>query len=150
MCEPSTVDLTANSVTTGSTPGLTFTYYTDAAATNVLANPNAVATSGTYYIKGTTASGCFDIKPVTVTINPAPTPSVSGNTPVCESFNGNTESYSTPDVAGHTYNWTVVGGNIASGQGTHQITVQWTTPGSGSVSVTETITASGCSKSDSK
>jgi hypothetical protein len=31
-----------------------------------------VAGSGTYYIKATTNAGCFDIKPVTVTINPLP------------------------------------------------------------------------------
>ena len=69
VCSPATIDLTAAAVTAGSTAGLTFTYFTDAAGTLVLASPNAVNTSGTYYIKGTTASGCSDIQPVTVTIN---------------------------------------------------------------------------------
>ena len=70
VCAPGTVDITAAAVTTGSTAGFTFTYFTDAAGTIVLATPTAVATSGTYYIKGTTAAGCSDIKPVVVTINP--------------------------------------------------------------------------------
>ena len=37
------------------------------------ANPDAVTTSGTYYIKVlVVATGCMDIKPVTVTVNPKP------------------------------------------------------------------------------
>src|SRR5439155_934009 len=61
------IDLTLPAVTAGSDAGLTFTYWTDAAATTALANPNTVNTSGTYYIKGTTAGGCFTIKPVDIT-----------------------------------------------------------------------------------
>lgn len=66
ICSPSTVDLTSASVTSGSTAGLTYTYWIDASATISYATP-AVASPGTYYIKGTSAGGCYDIKPVVVT-----------------------------------------------------------------------------------
>lgn len=83
VCSPATVDITAAAITTGSTPGLTYTYFTDAAGTTVLSNPNSISTSGTYYIKGTTATGCVDIKPVVVTINPSPTVVVTDPAAVC-------------------------------------------------------------------
>jgi hypothetical protein len=44
VCAPNTIDLTAPAVTVGSDAGLNYTYWTDASATTVLANPNAVAT----------------------------------------------------------------------------------------------------------
>jgi hypothetical protein len=69
VCAPATVDLTAAAITTGSTPGGTFTYWNDAAATSTLANPNAVAVAGTYYIrleKGTCKS---TVLPVVVSIS---------------------------------------------------------------------------------
>jgi gliding motility-associated-like protein len=86
VCSPATVDLTASAVTTGSTAGLTFTYFTDASGTTALANPNAVGTSGTYYIQGTAASGCKTaILPVTVSINPLPVATISyPGSPYCQ------------------------------------------------------------------
>ena len=135
-------DITAPAITAGSTAGLTFTYWTNAAATIAYTTPT-LATSGTYYIKGTSAGGCSVVQPVIVTINPAPAPVITGPSPVCESISGSTATYSTPNVAAHTYNWLVDGGTIASGQGTNTINVVWAA-GAGSVSVKETVSAGGC------
>ena len=71
VCSPSKVDITDPTITAGSTPGLTYSYWTNIAGTIAFITPTA-AGQDTYYIKGTETSGCFDIKPVTVTVNPSP------------------------------------------------------------------------------
>ncbi|MEY4963065.1 MAG: hypothetical protein RLZZ323_384, partial [Bacteroidota bacterium] len=84
VCSPATVSITSIGVTTGSDSGLTYTYFTNAAATTVLANPSAISTSGTYYIKGTnTTTGCYVIKPVVVTINALPSVVITNPAAVC-------------------------------------------------------------------
>jgi gliding motility-associated-like protein len=82
-CIGSTVDLTDNALTAGSSRGLTFSYWTDAATQNALANPNAISASGTYYIKATNAAGCSQIQPVSVTITGSPTLVVTSPASVC-------------------------------------------------------------------
>ena len=73
VCAPATVDLTAAAVTAGSTAGLTFTYFTDAAGTITLATPNAVGCRE-HIISRNNGRGCASaVMPVTVTVNPAPT-----------------------------------------------------------------------------
>lgn len=84
-----------------------------------------------------TVGGCFKTTaPYNVNITDIPNPLVSGNYQVCSG--ATSETYSTPDVGTHTYLWTVTGGTIVSGQNTHSIAVDWTTPGNGSVRVDET------------
>ncbi|MET0634679.1 MAG: gliding motility-associated C-terminal domain-containing protein [Chitinophagaceae bacterium] len=77
VCAPQTVDITAAAVTAGSSTGLTYTYFTDAAATNAVLNPAAISVSGTYYIKGTSIAGCAVVEPVNVVINPLPVAGIS-------------------------------------------------------------------------
>ena len=73
VCAPGTVDLTATAITAGSTSSLTYTYFTNPAATTSLSNANTISTTGSYYIKGTdTATKCFKIGTVVTTINPIP------------------------------------------------------------------------------
>jgi gliding motility-associated-like protein len=82
-CIGTTVDLTNSGITAGSSSGLTFSYWINASATISLANPNAVATAGTYYIKAASAGGCFNIQPVTVTIISSPSLVITNPAPVC-------------------------------------------------------------------
>jgi gliding motility-associated-like protein len=67
VCSPATVNLTAPSIVAGSTEGLIYSFWLDVQASIPYNTPTA-AMAGTYYIKGSTTSGCSDIKPVVVTV----------------------------------------------------------------------------------
>jgi gliding motility-associated-like protein len=71
VCAPSSVDLTAQEITSGSSSGLTFTYWTDAACVIPFINYHS-APAGTYYIKGTTTEALSLIKPVIVRVYSVP------------------------------------------------------------------------------
>ncbi len=88
------------------------------------------------------ASGCATTSaPYPVTINPNPTPSISGPTSVCQS---ETDTYSSPIVGLDSYFWAIVGGTITSGQSTNSITVDWGLGSSGTVQLTQTAAGSLC------
>ena len=53
-------------------------------------------------------------------------------------------SYSVPDVTGHSFNWAVDGGSIISGNGSHQISVDWEIEATGPVSLIEEVISTGC------
>ena len=139
VCAPGTVDLTDAAVTAGSTlpTGTLLTYWEDAAATTPVADPAAVAASGTYYIKASTATtpACEDIEAVTVLINPSPTPTITGDLTVCQDTD---ESYFTIENTGNTYLWEVTGGTIVGSATDFTVLVNWTVVGAGSITVTET------------
>ena len=71
ICENETTDLTDPAVTAGSDPNLTFTYWTDAEATEAYTTPQA-APAGIYYIMGTSTAGYYSIRPVVVTADQLP------------------------------------------------------------------------------
>jgi len=82
ICNPNTIDITSQAITTGSTAG-TFSYWTNPSGTNPLTNPASISTSATYYIQLTSGSGCKTIEPVTVIINNAPLLTITNPTPTC-------------------------------------------------------------------
>lgn len=61
---------------------------------------------------------------------------VSGPQQVCALQAGT--AYSTADITGATFAWSVSGGTITGGQGTHAITVDWGAAGAGTLSVSAT------------
>jgi gliding motility-associated-like protein len=71
VCFPSTVDITDPKITAGSALNLTYTYWSDAAATIQYRTPGA-ATDGTFYIKGVKADGSFIVKPVIILVYKVP------------------------------------------------------------------------------
>jgi gliding motility-associated-like protein len=62
FCPGTTFNLTAPSVTAGSVAGLTFEYYTDDVTQAYLRNPEKITEPGIYYIRGTNAGGCTDVR----------------------------------------------------------------------------------------
>jgi gliding motility-associated-like protein len=79
VCSPTTVDITASSVS--STTVGTLTYFTDAAFTNPVADPTAVGT-GTYYVLASIGT-CTDNGSLTVTVTESPILTLNDPASVC-------------------------------------------------------------------
>lgn len=86
----------------------------------------------------TSVDTCFGLSDtLSITINPIPvTGSITGPTGICVTDSG---SFSVNNTSGSTYNWTVNGGTLISGNGTNTINAgNWTTSGTAVISVIET------------
>lgn len=81
-CAPVNID--APQFHTQNTAGLTYAYYTDAAATNPVTDPSNITTSGIFYAIGTNNSGCSNATPAKIILNvlPAATLDVINPAPV--------------------------------------------------------------------
>ncbi|TFH48890.1 MAG: gliding motility-associated C-terminal domain-containing protein, partial [Bacteroidia bacterium] len=108
VCAPGTADLTAEEITSGSTEDLIYSYWTDAAA-SIPYNTPEEATEGTYFIKGTTATGCSAIEPVTVSVYQRPK-AFAGDDQVLE-FLFTTKLDAVMTGANLTGNWSVITGS---------------------------------------
>jgi gliding motility-associated-like protein len=108
VCYPETVDITAPEITAGSTQGLLLTYWTDASATKEFRTPGA-AWNGLYYIKGTSASGDYDIKPVTVTVKQPPVANAGPDKSIAYQTSTTLSAYL---GTGETGTWTSDSGNV--------------------------------------
>ncbi|MDP3913344.1 MAG: HYR domain-containing protein [Bacteroidota bacterium] len=131
-CSPATVNLTAPFITSGSTPGLNLTYWTNAATTTALGNYTN-AGNGTYYIKGTDANGCYTIQPVTVTVHTTPVVTTANTKSICTNTSTNISLTATPALPASSFSWTI---------GTITGTVNGASAGSGN-SINQTLTSSG-------
>ena len=102
-------------------------------------------TTATYYRRNVTSGSCGTVSSpsIMIGINPLPAPSISGETSPCLNT---TKTYTTALVGGHTYLWIVANGTISGPATNNSVNIQWNiAAGPGSMRVTETITATGCS-----
>ena len=127
VCSQKTVNITESAITAGSDANLTLSYWIDSVATQSLANPSEISSSGTYYIKAVNKNNCSSIKPVEVQMNFYPQPLVGfsiNNSAQC--FTGNSFLFtnnSSISSGTNTYNW-IFGdnGNASSVDVTHNYT----------------------------
>lgn len=145
ICAPATsLDLTESAITLNSTAGLTYTYWTDSAAT-ILYPDFETAIPGTYYIKGTNpVTNCYNIMPVIVTKSTVLLTEVTASHIDVTCFGQSTGSITINNASGgvapYTYSWKK---NNAIYTGTSQTL---TDLGAGTYEATATD-ANGCSGS---
>lgn len=113
----------------------------------VVAWGNGSTGPGTVTLNVGTCTGLC-VTPTTISIPiAASSATISGDTRVCTYVNAVT--YSVPNLPGTTFNWTVNGGNILSGQGSNSIRVEWPVIGTFTVSVSYNFDLLGCGGSGS-
>lgn len=109
VCAPETVNITAATITSGSEPGLSYSYFTDADGIFPVANPSAISSftqlNTNYYIKA--SNQCTStIVPVRVVINEKPELAAVGvSSPVCKGALVALHAYS----PGNTTEWIGIG-----------------------------------------
>ena len=127
----------------GSTPIYTWSFGTGASpstATGIGPHTVTYAGSGNATVRLIVIDGLFtdtETKNNYITINPLPTPTISGSASACVNSTGNV--YSTQSGMSQ-YTWSVSGGTITAGGGDNNstATITWTTIGTGMVSVNYT------------
>ncbi len=113
----------------------------------VVAWGNGSTGAGTVTLNVGTCTGLC-VTPTTISIPiVSPNATVSGETKICRFSNAH--SYSVPNLPGTTFNWTVNGGTILSGQGSNVIRVDWPTTGTFTVDVNYNFDLLGCGGSGS-
>jgi PKD repeat protein len=93
--------------------------------------------SGAAFLSVFGTNDCGDGPPsdeLEITVLTPPAPEILGPVNV---FEGDTVDYMTAENPGNTYEWNVSGGDIVSGAGTCQVSVEWGDHGTGYVMVTE-------------
>ncbi|MEP7218022.1 MAG: hypothetical protein ABI876_03850, partial [Bacteroidota bacterium] len=101
-----------------------------------------VSKAGRYSILVRDIGGCSGSSDtIDVTTTAPRSPVISGPTKVCIN---STATYAAADIAGDAYTWSVTGGSIINGAGTHQVDIQWGSGTSGTVGLIERSAEGGC------
>src|ERR1019366_8877155 len=101
-----------------------------------------VTTSGNYSVVNTNTCGSVTSNHIIVTVNPLPTATTGSNDTICSGAN---VTLGVASIAGHTYSWTPTAGLSSA-----TIANPLATPtGTTTYALTETITATGCQKTNS-
>lgn len=87
VCSPSTINLTSDEITKGSTSGLIFSYYLNPELTILVPSPTKVK-AGTYYIKGELNGTCNGFVVASVKVTVFEKPKVIISNPDVKSENG--------------------------------------------------------------
>ena len=121
----------------------TYAWSTGATTQTITVSPASTTT----YSVTVTNNGCSASASKTVTISSgATTATILAPSSVPTNSTGNTASVP-PAQAGSSYNWTISGGTITSGNGTPSIV--WTAGNSGTATISITITSASCTASGS-
>ena len=139
MCSGNTMYLKAN-ITGGRAP-ITYSWSGPNGFTSVLKDPVipnvSVAYSGLYTLSVTDGYGCDPVISTTnAIINPTPVPTISslnGLGTVCPAFLG---KYWTMPQVNVVNSWSATGGNIVGSAVKDTVTIQWTTIGPGTITLT--------------
>ncbi len=90
------------------------------------------AVSGNITVYATNACGIGNSSTLPITVHQLPVATISGSSQGCQGSFGNLYSTETGMV---DYLWTVTGGTITSGTGTHQVAITWNNTGTQTVTV---------------
>ena len=110
---------------------------------SIVVNYSGIAVSGNISVAGTNSCGTGTSSTKLITVNPSPTPTITGSNMVCLPASG--VVYST-ESGMSAYQWTISGGTITDGSTTNSITVTWNSAGNNTISVNYS-NSGGCSAS---
>jgi gliding motility-associated-like protein len=107
---------------------------------SVPVNPNATTS---YVLNGIDNNLCSNKDTIVISVNPAASVNgITGTLSLCPGVVGVSYWVNNPNPTS-TYGWTILNGNLNSGQGNDSVFVDWPNPGPGNVTVIET-TDHGC------
>jgi len=148
VCAGSALSLSVNTVA-GATYSWTGPNSFSSSSQNPTVSASATAAmAGTYTCTVTPSSGCPSTISVTAVINAAPSSSFTATSSVSIGANA-TITYSGTYIATSTYTWDFNSGTIVSGSGVGPYTVNWSSAGTKTVTLTVT-NSSGCSSTSTQ